>query len=231
MTPPSPHVVLGSAPDAELVRRAAEGERAALEVLLRRHQPLVHKVCRRLCGNDADALDATQEALIAVARRIDHFDGRAAFTTWLYRVTTNACLDELRRRRRRPQPSSAATDPSHRADIGRSADAAVSRTEDDTGRDLAEATAERVDLDRALAELPFDFRVAVVLRDLLGLDYAEIGEVLQIAPGTVRSRIARGRSHLARRLNPERTGNPVKTDERPTVVRPPSAHPAPEASS
>jgi RNA polymerase sigma-70 factor (ECF subfamily) len=223
--------VLGSAPDAELIRRAAEGDRAALEVLLRRHQALIHKICRRLCGNDADALDATQEALIAVARRIDRFDGRAAFTTWLYRVTTNACLDELRRRRRRPQPTASATDPSHPADVGGSADRAVSQIENDSRRDLAEVTAERIDLDRALAELPFDFRVAVVLRDLLGLDYAEIGEVLEIPPGTVRSRIARGRSHLARRLDAEKTGNPVKTEKRPTADQPPSTQSAPEASS
>src|SRR5690606_3712334 len=64
----------------------------------------VYAVCRRLAGNEADALDATQEALIAIVRGLGRFDGRAAFGTWAYRVATNACLDELRRRQRRPDP-------------------------------------------------------------------------------------------------------------------------------
>ena len=84
------------------MRAAQEGDRAALDALLRRHHDRIHAVCRRLAGNEADALDATQEALIAIVRGIRRFDGRAAFSTWAYRVATNACLDELRRRKRRP---------------------------------------------------------------------------------------------------------------------------------
>jgi RNA polymerase sigma-70 factor (ECF subfamily) len=215
-------------PDGELARRAAGGDRNALEVLLRRHQPLVHRVCRRLCANEADALDATQESLITIARRIDRFDGRAAFTTWMYRVTTNACLDELRRRRRRPQPAASAS--SSIAD-GRG-DHALDRQVEvvEVQPDPADIAAERLDLDRALAALPVDFRAAVVLRDLLGLDYAEIAEVLGIPAGTVRSRIARGRSQLARQLEPERIGNSAATDERPTRDQFLAPQPAPEAS-
>ena len=85
-------------------RAARSGDRQALEDLLRRHHDRLHAVCRRLTGNDADALDATQEALIAVVRGIDRFDERSSFKTWAYRVATNAALDELRRRRRRPDP-------------------------------------------------------------------------------------------------------------------------------
>jgi RNA polymerase sigma-70 factor (ECF subfamily) len=84
------------------VRAAQTGDRDALDALLRHHHDRVLAICRRLAGNEADALDATQEALIAIARGIGRFDGRARFSTWAYRVTTNACLDELRRRRRRP---------------------------------------------------------------------------------------------------------------------------------
>src|SRR6185312_14358586 len=82
--------------------RASLGDRRALEVLLDRHADRIHAVCRRVVAHPEDALDATQEAMIAIARGIDRFDGRAAFTTWCYRVATNAALDELRRRRRRP---------------------------------------------------------------------------------------------------------------------------------
>ena len=94
----------GDEGDLELAGRARDGDRAALEALLDRHADRVHAVCRRVVAHPEDALDATQEALIAIARRIGSFDGRAAFTTWVYRVATNAALDELRRRRRRPEP-------------------------------------------------------------------------------------------------------------------------------
>jgi len=178
------------------VAAAQGGDRAALEALLRRHHDRVAALCTRLCGA-SDAPDATQEALIAVVRGLPRFDGHAAFTTWLYRVTTNACLDELRRRRRRPLPG---------LEDERPLD---SRT---ASPDPAGSVAARVDVDAALTELPPEFRAAVVLRDLCGLDYAEIAEVLRIPPGTVRSRIARGRGQLADLL----VGNPQDPDPRPS---------------
>jgi len=178
------------------VADAQRGDRAALETLLRRHHDRVAALCRRLCG-EADGPDAAQEALLAVVRGLGRFDGRAAFSTWIYRVTTNACLDELRRRRRRPLP---ALDEERPAD-GRSGPP-----------DHATAVAARLDLDAALVQLPPDFRAAVVLRDLCGLDYAQIADVLGIPPGTVRSRIARGRGQLADLL----VGNPERSAGRPT---------------
>lgn len=179
-------------PDEELARRAANGERAALELLLARHLDQIHAVCRRVLGHPEDALDATQEALIAITRGIDRFDGRSRFTTWMYRVATNAALDEARRRRRRPIASE------HAGDIASVADPTA-------------AVDARLDVDAALATLPPDFRAAVALRDLAGLDYAEIAAVLSIPIGTVRSRIARGRATLA-----DRIGNRDDPTERPT---------------
>jgi RNA polymerase sigma-70 factor (ECF subfamily) len=166
--------------------------------LLRRHHDRVYALCRRMTGNEADARDATQEALIAVCRGLDRFDARSAFTTWLYRVATNACLDELRRRGRRPRPVDPASD-----DAGPAA--ATARSVPSAADDVAL----RLDVDAALATLPDEFRAAVVLRDLCTLDYGEIAEVLGIPPGTVRSRIARGRAALARQL-----GNQSDPDER-----------------
>jgi RNA polymerase sigma-70 factor (ECF subfamily) len=182
-----------SADDSTLIAAARAGDRGALDALLRRHYDRIWTLCRRLAGNHADAEDATQEALIALARGLPTFDGRAAFTTWSYRVATNACLDELRRRARRPTP--APTD-----DM-----VVVDRSP------LPDSVGDRLDVDAALAQLPDDFRVVVVLRDLCDLEYAEIAGLLGLPPGTVRSRIARGRAQLARHM-----GNPEASTERPT---------------
>lgn len=175
--------------DAPLIAAARDGDRAALDRLLRQHYDRLYAVCRRLTGNDADAADATQEALIAVVRGLRTFDGRAKFTTWSYRVAVNASLDELRRRRRRPQPGAA-------DDIGTTLEAQPG-SGSDAGADPGTTVTASADIDDALATLSPEFRTAVVLRDLAGLDYAEIAEVLDIPPGTVRSRIARGRAALA----------------------------------
>lgn len=168
--------------DAELVARAREGDRAAMNALLGRHYDRLHAICYRIAGNPADAADGCQEALLAIVRGLDRFDGRSTFSTWSYRVATNACLDEMRRRNRAPVPVEEVAEP-----VGHQPG-------------LAEQVTDRVTLDDALPRLPEEFRVPVVLRDVAGMDYAEIGETLQIPPGTVRSRIARGRRQLAQHL-------------------------------
>ena len=174
-----------------------DGDRAALDTLLRRHYDRLYALCRRMTGDDADAADACQEALMAIVRGLPGFDGRSAFGTWAYRVTTNACLDELRRRRRRPEPGL----PEGSAEVPSAVDA-------------VEGLTTRLDLDQALQSLPADYRAAVVLRDVCGLSYDEIAQTLDIPPGTVRSRIARGRSALLPHLAPGR--NPGRPSDRPT---------------
>ena len=186
--------------DDTLVARARAGDRRALEVLLDRHADRIHTVCRRIVADPHDALDATQEAMLAVARSITRFDGTARFTTWCYRVATNAALDEVRRSRRRP----VAVEPSEHqvARAPASAD----------HRDGTAAVDARLDVDAALRTLAPEFRAAVVLRDLCDLDYADIASVLEIPAGTVRSRISRGRAALAEVL-----GNPDPDTERHTT--------------
>lgn len=176
-------------PDAELATAAADGDRAALDELLQRHVDRIHAVCRRIVG-EQDAADATQEALIALARGIGRFDGRAQFSTWCFRIATNAALDELRRRSRRPLPVD------ELPDGGRHGGA---------GRTDADEVADRIDVDTALRSLPPEFRAAVALRDLADLDYAQIAQILDIPPGTVRSRISRGRAALADALGNRET--------------------------
>ena len=144
--------------------------------------------------NDADAADACQEALLAVVKGLGSFDNRSKFTTWSHRVVTNAALDEVRRRARRPilvdeTPEQAAT---------------ATPAEDQRLDAMA--------IDDAIAKLPEEYRAPVVLRDLYGLDYADIADTLAIPPGTVRSRISRGRRQLAVLL-----GNQPQSTERHTA--------------
>ncbi len=176
-------------PDVVLVAAAQRGERDALDALLRRHHDRIGGVCRRITGNAADAADATQEALMAIARGIGRFDGTSSFSTWAYRVATNASLDELRRRGRRPMPTD-----DEGLELGAAHRPLTSGGSPTVGPSDVDA---RIDIDRALRTLPPDWRAALVLRDLCGLDYAEIAEVLKIPGGTVRSRIARARAALA----------------------------------
>lgn len=178
---------------SDRIERAKRGDRAAIEEILRDVHPLVHNVCRRTLNNEADAEDAAQNALINIVRNLDRFDGRSSFTTWVYRIASNAAIDEGRRRQRRRMrvvdDQHDVVDESHTASLDRVDDADQ--------------------LAPLLRQLPEDYRVAVVLRDVMDLEYDEIAEILGIPGGTVRSRIARGRARLAELL-----GNQTTTDER-----------------
>jgi RNA polymerase sigma-70 factor (ECF subfamily) len=203
--PPVAEGVVPFADDLEpLLAGARGGDSRALERLLRTSYDRAYPVCRRLLGNDVDAADACQEALMSVVRNLPRFDGRSRYTTWLYRIAVNASIDELRRRsRRRVVPFMAGS-------------ARTGRATGQSGRSDAEPVAAgggpddgvgMLDLEAALMALPLDYRSAVVLRDVCGLDYAEIADALGIPGGTVRSRIARGRSLLAGRLRATEEGS------------------------
>lgn len=183
-------------PDAALVAAAKSGDRTAMDTLLRRHYDRIHTLCRRMARNDADALDATQEALITIVRRLDRFDGRSTFATWSYRVATNACLDELRRRGRRPEPVDDAV-----------LDRSTTSTEDHGDRLL-----EIDEMSSALQQIDEVYRVPLVLRDVHDLDYRQISDQLGVPAGTVKSRIARGRRALARILGTESGPTDVQRD-------------------
>ena len=176
-------------PDEELARAARAGDRDALERLLERHADRLFAISLRVLTDRDDALDAAQEALIAIARAIGTFDERARFTTWSYRIAVNAALDVARRKQRAPVPTEVLPEPP-------SKNSAVD-----------DRVADEIDVQAALAELPTEFRVAVVLRDAFDLEYSDIAEILDVPIGTVRSRIARGREVLASLL-----GN--RSDER-----------------
>jgi len=188
--------------DAALVAAAQGGDRFAVDQLLRRHYDRIHAVCRRIAGSTRDADDACQEALIKIVRSLPRFDGRSSFGTWAYRIATNASLDELRKRQRRPTLHVVGED--DRPELV-----------DPTADLSTESLPDRLVLDDALDRLPEDLRVAVVMRDVADFDYSEIADALDIPLGTVKSRISRGRAALASDL---RLGQDPRQDHDPDQV-------------
>lgn len=169
--------------DEALVRRYLDGDQGAFADLVRRHEARVYNLAFRLVGNAEDAREASQEAFLTCVRKLRGFRGESAFGTWLYRVTANASYDVLRRRRRTPTP-------------------VEELPEEAAAADEADDASVALDVQRALARLPEDFRLVVVLHDLQGLPYEEIGVIVGVPVGTVKSRLHRGRVALARLLEP-----------------------------
>jgi RNA polymerase sigma-70 factor (ECF subfamily) len=185
--------------DSELVAAAQQGDTAALDLLLRTHFDRIYAVCRRITGNVHDAADASQNALIAIVRALPNFDGRSSFATWAYRIASNASLDELRRRGRRPL-------------LAVGDDDETPEPADTSSWKFDEQLVDRDAIDAAIRDLPDDFRIPLVLRDIVDLEYAEIADQLGIPLGTVKSRIARGRAALMSKLS----GNQPTEPQRPT---------------
>lgn len=168
-------------PDAALIERYLQGDIAAFDELMRSHEDRVFAVCLRMLRDREAALDATQETFITVFRKVDRFAGHSAFSTWLYRVAVNTCYDQARRQRRAAAEPLAPEGgpPDHRA-----------------GSELESAEL-RPDLEAALAELPAEFRAAVILCDAEGLALQTVADILGVPVGTVKSRVFRARRLLA----------------------------------
>jgi len=174
--------------DAELVARFRRGDQGAFAALVRRHERRVYNLAYRMIGRQEEAKEASQEAFLSCYRHLSSFRGDAAFTTWLHRITVNACYDLLRKRIPTPVEDLELAGKIHGGG---------------SSPDHAEATAASVDVQRALAEMPLEFRAVLVLHDLQGMPYEDVAEALEIPLGTVKSRLHRGRVALARLISGE----------------------------
>jgi RNA polymerase sigma-70 factor, ECF subfamily len=178
-------------PDRELVDEARKGSQEAFASLVRQYQVRIYNMARVSTRNDADADDLAQEIFLKVFRGLRGFRGSSSFRTWLYRIAVNAIRSHAAAPRlfgwfRREE----ATEPGAPEPLD-----AI-----EAPGDLEATLARRQAIDRALRQLPHDLRTAVTLRDIEGLDYREIAEVLDVPIGTVMSRIARGRERLRLQL-------------------------------
>lgn len=168
-----------------LAPKAAGGDQRALDELLRLIEPEISRRCLRILPHRLDAEEATQDALMAVVKRISSFEGRSRFSTWLYRVSSNAAVDTYRKLKRRAVEG----------------DELMEITSDNRTSVIAGT---RIDLLDALEQVDGRFAEPVVLRDIQGMDYSEIAEVLDVPVGTVKSRIHEGRRLLQYLLDKER---------------------------
>lgn len=189
------------ASDEDLVKRYLDGDQPAFALLVERHQGRVFNVALRVLGDPDDARDAAQDAFLTMVSKLSQFRGDAAFTTWLHRVTVNACYDILRKRRRQPMLRLAG-DP----------DDPIPETQPPVA-DHADQTVGSIDVARALQLIPEEYRIVLVLADVQDLPYEEIARALDVPLGTVKSRVHRGRVALGRAMGlPDRSaGEPTST--------------------
>lgn len=173
-----------------LVMRSQRGEQEAFRVLVERYQKLVYTLALRMVSTPADAEDVAQEAFLAAWKGLPRFRMDAKFSTWLYRLTVNAATDLLRRRQKEQAHQSLEDE-----------EQPVQVPDDAPGpEEQAQAAERRAILQRAIASLTENHRKILLLREVNGLDYQEIGEVLELTPGTVKSRLARARRELRDKL-------------------------------
>jgi RNA polymerase sigma-70 factor, ECF subfamily len=199
--------------DEALLAAHLRGDPRAFGELVARHERRIYGLCLRILGNCEDAEDATQEAFLAALRKAASFRRAAAFSTWLYRIAVNAATDQARRRGR---ARLAALDPE---------DAGLAVA---PGSELGEVVASAVAVQTALAQVPEEFRVAVVLCDLYRLPYADAAQVLEVPVGTVKSRVFRGRLALAGLLADPSSPDPAPPPLR--MVTTPGTEPTPPTS-
>ena len=183
--------------EQKLISLAQKGDQAAFEQLLDHYQKPVYHQALRLVGNPEDAADVTQEVFLKVWKHLPSFRGESSFSTWLYRLTSNAAIDFLRREKRQSGPGEVSLDDE---------ETYVEPVDPSpTPQRLAENLELRQALAQGLEKLSPEHRQVLLLRELQGLSYEEISDTLELDLGTVKSRIARAREKLRNYLL--RSGN------------------------
>jgi RNA polymerase sigma-70 factor, ECF subfamily len=197
--------------DGDLLAAHVKGDPDAFAELVRRHRDRLWAVALRTTSNREDAADAVQDALLSAFRRAESFRGDAQVSTWLHRIVVNACLDRMRHQKSR-----------HAEPIPEDEDRFGALADKPSYEDPAEVSERRTDVMQALSELTEEQRVALVLVDMEGYSVDEVADLVGCAPGTVKSRCARGRTKLAPLLSHYRRNQ----DEAPAVQEP--GQPAPQ---
>jgi len=181
--------------EARLVRRLKRREERAFTELMHRFQDRVFAIVYRMLGDRGEAEDVSQEVFVTVFKAIDSFRGEAQFSTWLFRIATNHCRNRIKYLARRHHGKKDDFDDVKESDIGRPMTSRIERPD----RIVEGEEMERI-VQRALADIDEDHRAVIILRDIEQMSYQEIAAILDVAEGTVKSRLFRGRLALKERI-------------------------------
>ena len=180
--------------EIELIKKAAKGDPQAFETLMLRYQTPVYNLCYRLMGNEEDAADMTQETFLKAWKYLEGFHMDSSLSTWLYRLANNCCLDLLRSKKRKPTISIVREDEEGEETVLDPVDPAPLPDE------MLIRKEEYALLQKALLSLDEQQRAILTLRVVNDMSYEDISQVLQIKEGTVKSRLARARENLRKKV-------------------------------
>lgn len=180
--------------ERQVIRRVLDGDQEAFAELVTAYEKQVYNLCLRMCGNPEDARDLSQEAFVKAWRGLQFYQFEAAFSTWLYRLTSNVCIDFLRRKKRAPQ-----TAPPLPNENGEDVEPEVADSHPDPEEQLLHRERQS-QIAWAMGQLEPEFRQALTLRVIQELSYEQIAEIMELKAGTVKSRIARARWKLKKIL-------------------------------
>jgi RNA polymerase sigma-70 factor (ECF subfamily) len=182
--------------DREVVEHCQRGELRAYELLVNRYRNKVYALAYSMLRNEQDATDVCQEAFVRAWQSIRNFKKNASFYTWVYRITTNLCIDFVRKRdRRQTTPLEEGIEPDASVDVETPPSSNPSPTDEVQRKELREQ------IDEALLELSPEHRAVIQLREFEGLEYAEIARIVGCSIGTVMSRLHYARKHLQKLLS------------------------------
>lgn len=171
--------------ERRLIIGSMERDEEAFEKLILSYEGKIYNMCFYLLKNKEDAMDASQEVCIKIYKSIDKFKGESKFSTWIYRITYNTCIDFIKKRKNELSYDDVIDTDTHR---------------DDRIEDIIESKELKYEIKRCIMKLSEDFRTIVIFRDIEGLSYQEIAEILNIEVGTVKSRLNRAREALRNEL-------------------------------
>lgn len=180
--------------DAQLVRRVQKGDKGAFDLLVLKYQHKIVSLVTRYVRDPDQALDITQEAFLKAYRALPRFRGDAAFYTWMYRIAVNTAKNYLASQRRRPMEVELDLQDPEQFDLQ------AKLKETDTPEGVALSRELHTTVERAIAALPDDLRMAIVLRELDGMSYEQIAQTMECPVGTVRSRIFRARDAISKKI-------------------------------
>jgi RNA polymerase sigma-70 factor, ECF subfamily len=194
---------------SETVRLAQRGDAAAFESLYQAHSRRVYALCLRMARNPAEAEDLTQEAFLQMYRKIQTFRGDASFSTWLHRVTVNVVLMKLRRKKRNEVPLEEGTE--------RDENSSSPRSEFGEADVRLNGSIDRINLQRAIEQLPPGFKSIFILHDIQGYKHHEIGEILGCSAGNSKSQLHKARMRLRALLKRGVYGSPHQIRKSPAI--------------